>query len=229
MNLEREARPVFDTATVGVITPVYVRREELSDQVTARMGFDPVQPRLLAALGGVAEFTDDAFDIEGINLARNTAMQCFAHSAGCHGWHPVIGHRVGASPEVGDLAHDGAIVCMYATGELLQVRDNPVFVEAQLCLDPARIVRDARRTAEHGQRQPAFGFFLVVTLVGLIRDAIGIHAGSMAGAHDSVFQRQVPDGQRFEQRVVFHRNLYLLSLRYYPASTGKKFRHLPIW
>ena len=164
---QRKARPVFDTAAVFIGAPIDIRRKELADQMRAGVRFETVQTTLVAAPRGLAEGLDDTPDVVLIDLARDAAMQGFAYRGRRQCRQPVIGGGIAAPPEVGDLAHQGGTLRVDAFGEGLQVRNHPIVVDAQLVEHRGRIGCDVRRSAEHGQRQPALRLFLVIALVSV--------------------------------------------------------------
>jgi hypothetical protein len=118
---------------------------------------------------------------------------------------------------MGDLAHDGAAVAVDAVRELPQMRDRGVGAEIELIEHAGAVRGNVGRAPEHGQRQPAPGFFLVIALEAQLRQSTVIGAAGVRRAHDPVLQGQPANGQGTEQRVghggVGVRAGHLISLR----------------
>ena len=112
--------------------------------------------------------------------------------------------RVGftASSQMRDLTHERRAVPVHALGKLLEIGNASIVANVQLLKHVGAVRRDIRRTTEHGKRNTALGFFLVIALVTFPGQAAFFQAAGMAGAHDAVAQIEMLQPKRLKKRIV---------------------------
>ena len=203
-HLEREPAAVLHAAAIGVGAPVDGGREELVDQMAPGDHLDPVQPAFLAAPrpGGIA--LQHALDLVQLDRLGERAVLPLAHRARRQRRQPVGDVVAGAPPHMRDLAHQRAVVPMDGVGQLLEPGDDRVAGGVDLA-ERRRAVRSGRgRAAEHGQRQPALGLFLVVEAVALLRLAVLDIGRRVRRAHHPVLEAQTLELERLEDGIGGH-------------------------
>jgi hypothetical protein len=106
-----------------------------------------------------------------------------------------------AATHVGQLAHDGRTVGVYAPGQLLEVGDDRLVPDVELTESRRRIDGDVRGSSDHGQREATFRLLLVVELVSQFREsAFGVRR-LVARADDAIAQAEVLELKRRQQRI----------------------------
>ena len=202
MHHEAEAAAVRERAAEAVRAPVRPRREELADQVAARQRLDAVEASLLAAARRLAVGLDHARDVVLVHLLGKAAVERLAHGRGCDRRQPIGRVGLAAPAEMGDLAHQGRTVPVYALGELLQVGNDGVHADVELAEDIGRVGRHVRGAAEHRERDAAFRLLLVVELIALLRHAAFLEPAGVARAHQPVLEHERFDRERSEEGVL---------------------------
>ena len=201
-QFEREAHAVLERAAVFVGTKVGGRRLELFRQMAVGEDFRAVELASLAADGSGRIGGDDAPDVMLVHLAREGAVGGFTHGRGCHDGKPVAGVPGGAPAQMRDLADDPAIMLVDALRELLEIGDDRVVAHIDLPEHRRRIGRHEGGAAEHRHADAALRLLLVIELVAELGLAVLGIGGGMRRAHHPVLERQVPDPERLEERVL---------------------------
>ena len=107
-----------------------------------------------------------------------------------------------ASSQMRDLTHERRALPVHALGKLLEIGDASIVAYVQLLKHIGTVRRDIRRTTEHGERNTALGFFLVIALVTFPGQPAFFEAAGMAGAHDAVAQIEMLQPKRLKKRIV---------------------------
>ena len=198
-RLQREPGAVGGAPSVAVGAPIHRRRPELPAEVPENRELAAVEPSPLRAARRGSEVADDAVDVVAVHGPREGAVRRLAHRRRRDGREPAVRAPAGAPPHVGDLDHRGAAVAVDSFRERLEPRDDAVLAEIDLPERRRRVDRHRRGAAEHGEREPAFRFLLVVAPVALLRHAVLGVGGGVRGAHDPVLQPDMADDEGFEE------------------------------
>ena len=139
---EAETQPVLQRTPefIGAVVPG--RRPELFGQVRLADHLAPVQAAFPAAPRGLAVRGDDTVDVGTVHDLGEAAVH-LPRSRRRDARQPVERPRPGAPAEVGDLAHQGAVVSVYSLCKLPKVRNDRVVAQVEH-------TRRGRRVLRHG-------------------------------------------------------------------------------
>ena len=182
--------------------------------------FDAIKAAFLAAQRGVAVGLDDTLDIVMVQFLGEATIN-LAAARGRDRWQPVPGPRIGTAPQVSDLTHQRTIVLVHALGKFLKVRNNGILREIDDARSRGRVLGHAGRATKHGQCDAALGLFFVVKLVALLGSSINRIQHRVTGAHDPVFERQMPQLKRLQQWIVGNHRQGYLVLSIHPGVQGQ--------
>ena len=208
-NLERKAQAVLRSAIVFVVAAVGQRRPKRIEQMPRKQNLDSVQPARSTARGGGGEIARDAAQIPTLDLFGKRSMRRLAQRRRGDEREPIAARRRPAPPQMRELADDFRAAIVDAVGEFREPLDNLVAEGLQVAESGRRIRRHHGRAADHRERNPARRFLLVIQAVAFFRQSVLGIKRLVGGAHHAVFQPQVADLQRPQQRIVgaLHRRL----------------------
>src|SRR5260370_41926436 len=146
-------------------------------------GFNAIDTAFLAPPRCMAKRFDDAAYVKFIHFFWETAMERFANGRWSDSWEPIAGIGFSTAAEMGDLAHQRAVICVKALRKLLQMWNDGVRANIKLTKNIRRIHVHVRRSAEHGKCNSPSRLFLVIKLVGLSRKATDLETTCVACTH----------------------------------------------
>ncbi len=200
-HLEGKSQAVVQAAAVVVLPPVRRRRPEGVHEMAVALQLDAVEAAFLAAQRRRAIGLHHTANVVVLHLLGEGAVRRLAHHRRGNDRQPVVLVPVGAPAKMGDLAHHGAAMAVAAVRQGLKPRNDGVVPDMEITEGIGRIDRHHRRPADHGERDPALGLFLVVETVALLGQAILGIKRLVAGRHDPVLERQVFQLKRLQQGI----------------------------
>ena len=164
-HLQREAHAVFQRAAVFIGTAVDGGRPEAVQQVAVGFYLDAVQIPLATARRRRPVGFDYALDVPVLHHLGKRPVSGFAYGRGRDDRQPVALVVGGTPAEVRNLAHRGRTVSVHTSGKLPKVRHDAIITGVEVAIGGRGVRCHQRAAAEHGQRNTAPGFFLMVQLV----------------------------------------------------------------
>ena len=154
-HLEGEAQAVVERTAVRRIELVGQRRPELIHQMPVGLDLDPIEPRLLHALGGVDVILEDALDVPVLELLRECAVRGFPIVRRRDDRQPIGLIPSRPAPEMGDLDHHGCALLMTRVGEPPQPGNDLILVDEDVVERWRAVGRHRSRARSHRQRDAA--------------------------------------------------------------------------
>lgn len=188
-----EAQPVVERAVVFVVAAVGGRRPERVHQMAVGLELDAVEPGCLHALGRGGIVGDDAVDVPVLGRLGEGAMRRLAHRRRRQHRQPVGLVPPRSAAQMRELDHHLAVVLVAGVGEIPQPWHDLVAPGVQVAEGGRAVARHDGRARRHGQRHAAARLLGVVEPVARLRHAVLGIGRLVAGRHDAVLQRQVPE------------------------------------
>ena len=114
---------------------------------------------------------------------------------------------------MGYLTHGRSTVGVHPSGEFAKVRHDGVVACIEIAVSGGRVPRDQSAAPEHRKTNAPFGLFFVVQPIALLGQAVLRISRFMTGRHDAVFERQVFQRHRLQQRISLGIHGITLALR----------------
>ena len=164
----------------------------------------PVQTRRLHPLSRVSVVIDNAGDIPILDHLGEGAVAGFTGRACGHHRQPVALVPAGPAAKVGQLDHHCRPGLVAVIGQPLHPGHHLILVGEYVVENRRRVFRHGSRPSRHRQRDTCLCPLQMVQPVAILRHPVLGIGGFVAGGHDPVAQRQVPQLVGLEEGIMQH-------------------------
>src|SRR5882724_9489054 len=156
------------------------------------------------AFRSICVVLDDALDVPVFNLLRKSAVGGLLVVRRRNDGKPIVLIPPGTPSEVGELDHDRRAVLMARIDEVPHPGNDLVFECEDVVEYGWAIEGNRRRSGRHRQRNTTLRALDMISTVPLLRHALLSIGGFVRGRHDPIFEDEMLEPIRLEQRIGGH-------------------------